>query len=75
MIIKRCWACLFLLFSFILGSHEGYIALWKDGDPKPVRVFPYSVRSLPQADQEALEKGIRIDSESELIRLVEDYLS
>ena len=30
---------------------------------------------LPEADQLALEKGIRIDSQQELDQLLEDYLS
>jgi hypothetical protein len=49
--------------------------LWEDGDPKPIRIFPYRVTSLPVADQEALEKGIKIGSDSELASLLEDYLS
>lgn len=67
--------CLALLLSFLLGSYKGYIALWVDEDKDPVRVFPYKVSSLPQADRKLLEQGIHIGSESELGRLLEDYLS
>lgn len=73
--IKRMQLYLSLIFLFILGCKDGYIALWRDSDPEPVRVFPYSVSSLPEADQKALEKGIRIESEEDLLRLMEDYLS
>ncbi len=64
-----------LALSFILGSHNGYVALWENDDPEPVKVFPYSVSSLPQADQKRLEDGIHVESRRELIALVEDYLS
>ena len=64
-----------LLLGFILGSYRGYIALWHQGQTEPVRVFPYSVASLPPADQSALEKGIVIGDEKELARLLQDYLS
>lgn len=64
-----------ILFSFLLGVHEGRIALWKDDDPEPVKVFPYYARMLPVADRRALEEGIRFQSADDLVRLLEDYLS
>ena len=66
---------LVLALSFILGSHNGYVALWEDDDPEPKEVFPYKVSSLPEADQNRLEQGIRLKNRRELIELVEDYLS
>ena len=73
--IRRLSLYFSLMFLFILGCQDGYIALWKDSDPEPVRVFPYSASLLPEADRKALEQGIRIGSEEELARLLEDYLS
>ena len=35
-----------LALTFLLGVHGGSIALWKDGSPEPVRVFPYPVSCL-----------------------------
>ena len=64
-----------LALSFLLGTHNGYIALWKDGCEKPLRVFPYQVKMLPLADQLALKKGIVIKSDSALAEFLEDYLS
>lgn len=72
---KRNIITAILLLGFILGSHKGFIALWKDGQTEPIRTFPYSIASLPPADQQALEQGIRIKSREELLRLLEDYLS
>ena len=64
-----------LLLFLVLGCHKGYVALWKEPEPEPVRVFPYPVSALPPADQKALEHGITIGSSEELARLLEDYLS
>ena len=73
--IKRKVVGFSLLFGFIVGAWEGYVALWRQGQTEPMRVFPYSVASLPPADQRALEKGIVIEDETELAHLLEDYLS
>ena len=64
-----------LALSFLLGVQNGYIALWKDGSPDPVKVFAYRAEMLPEVDQKALEKGITIPSGSILARYLEDYLS
>ena len=67
--------CSALLFGFLLGVHDGRIALWKDEQPEPVKIFPYHARMLPAADRRALEEGIRFDSAEDLVRLLDDYLS
>ena len=64
-----------LLLGFILGISDGYVALWKEGKANPMEVFPYQARFLPAADQQALEQGIRVDDDSRLNQLLEDYLS
>ena len=64
-----------LFCLFLLGSYKGYIALWKDKNRDPVKVFPYSVESLPVADQKRLSEGIEISSPELLYKLLEDYLS
>lgn len=73
--MKQIPIYLTLIFAFILGSHEGFVALWRSPGGEPDQVFPYSVSSLPRADQQRLEKGIVIESREELMRLLEDYLS
>ena len=72
---KRKILCNILIFGFLLGIYEGKIALWKDGQEKPVKVLPYQASMLPEADQEKLEKGIRVESLRELHKMIEDYLS
>ena len=64
-----------LSLMFLLGSHKGYLALWKQDQPEPFQIFPVKVSSLPQSDQDALEAGIPARSEIELSSILEDFLS
>jgi len=74
--MKR-YRCLFLclMLGFILGINDGYITLWKESSSVPLKVFPYRASMLPQADQQALENGIYISGQQQLLQLLEDYLS
>lgn len=60
---------------FLLSIKDGYIALWKDNSVVPLEVFPYKAQLLPEADQRRLEQGIIINTQEELMQLLEDYLS
>ena len=73
--MRRAYGYLTLIFTFLLGSHEGFIALWRSPGREPDLIFPYSIASLPRSDQLRLEEGILIESEDALHRLLEDYLS
>lgn len=64
-----------LMLGFLLGIHNGRVALWKDGQSQPCKVFPYPVSVLPSDVRQALEDGIRIDSEADLDRLLESLCS
>lgn len=64
-----------LLLGYILGIHNDKLALWKDDDPEPIKIFPFSVTSLPKADQNALRHGIKIKDKEGLMHIIEDYLS
>ena len=68
-------ASLLLALYLILGSYKGYIALFEEESTEPRQIFPNQVRSLPQEDQQLLEKGILIRSQYQLAQLLEDYLS
>ena len=72
-IIKKL--SIILALAFMLGSYKGYLALWADGNPQPRQIYPCPVASLPQADREALEKGIYIGTKDALSRYLEDFLS
>ena len=51
---KRAILTNILLLGFLLGIHEGKVAVWKDNQKKPAKVFPYAVSQLPEADQKRL---------------------
>ncbi len=63
-----------MLLGLLLGVHKGKLALWKDQDPIPVKVLPYPVELLPVPFQQALEKGIPIESAEDLEELLKKYL-
>ena len=71
----KAWLCTLLLFGFLLGVHEGKVALFRDGSTKPMKVFPYDISMLPEADQKRLKDGVYADSLNELRKIVQDYLS
>lgn len=72
---KRWYRYLALFWAFLIGNYNGYIALWTEEGADPKKVFPYSVASLPHADQARVNAGIRVESAEDLQRLLEDYLS
>ena len=72
---KRTLLMNLLLLGFILGIHEGKVALWRDGGNKPIKVFPYQASLLPQADQKRLQDGVHVENLNELRKLIEDYFS
>lgn len=71
---KRYWHYL-LLAGFLVSIHNGRIAIWQGEDPQPKAVLPYPAELLPEADRISLEKGIRLDSRSDLTRFLEDFCS
>ena len=67
--------CCILLLGFLLGVRDGRIALWKDGQSEPWKVFPYPVSVLPVQTQQELIQGIRVDTMEDLDRLLENLFS
>ena len=56
-----------------LAIWQGRVAVFEGAEPLPSTVLETPAASLPQADQEALEKGIPVYSREELAGLMEDY--
>jgi hypothetical protein len=46
-----------LCFGFLLGIHDGRIALWKGDDPEPVKVFPYFASLLRKQIRELCKRA------------------
>lgn len=67
-------AAFMLAFGFLLGVKDGHMALWVDDDPQPEHIFSVQVTSLPPVDQVMLRRGIRVENETQLMMLLEDYL-
>ena len=74
MLKRKCFLSI-LLLAFLLGSHNGYLALWTEDTIDPDRIYPYRISTLPPEDQQALRKGIPVENILELTQLLEDYLS
>lgn len=68
----RYVTCLLLVLGY-LGLHKGYLALFEEG--KPVMILPYKAEMYSSEDQLTLKKGIPYETEEELTRLLEDFLS
>ena len=64
-----------LLLGFLIGNYNGRLAVWKEDDPEPYRIYPCPVYLLPRAERQMLQKGIRIDSMEDLSNFLENFLS
>ena len=64
-----------LVLYLLLGSWEGYLALFEKGKEEPRQIFPCQISTLPEADQAALEEKIPIRNDRDLQQALEDYLS
>lgn len=72
---RKNYLYLALAAAFLIGNHQGFIALWTDSGAEPDIVFPYSVTSLPPQDQLRVNEGIRVQTREQLHALMEDFLS
>lgn len=58
---------------YILKDHEGRLAVFAAGADEPLRVYDVYTHLLPEPDVTALQKGIPVESEERLDRLLEDF--
>lgn len=59
--------------KYTLRDYGGRIAVFKYGDDEPDEVFDIFTSSLPEGEIERLQKGITVEGEKALQRLIEDY--
>lgn len=64
-----------LAAGFLLGIHDGCVALWKDDDPAPAYVSDYPASALPEMDQQALAAGIYAPDPATASAMLEDFSS
>ena len=74
MLWKRSFSFLLALY-LMLGSWNGYVALFEKGKEEPRQIFPCQVEALPEEDRKALEERIPIRNQRDLQQALEDYLS
>lgn len=67
--------CASMLFAFLIGTHEGRLSIWKDGDPAPAKVLPVPTALLPSKVQSILRQGVRVESDEEMAQLLEAFTS
>lgn len=70
----RKLAATLLITMLLLGIRDGYMALWKLDDPEPLHIFPFRASIFPEKIRSALEKGIRIEQDSDVGRLLLDMI-
>ena len=73
--MRRMYLYLSLFWVFLLGTQDGFLALWIPPEQEPAYLIPCRVESLPPADQKLLKDGIRVETKEELMRLLEDFIS
>lgn len=64
-----------LLAVLYLGVSNGYLAIYESKGAQPLQILPYPVSAYPQADQNALARGIPFDTREQLNKLLEDFTS
>lgn len=57
---------------YILREYNGRIALFRESSPLPITVYETSPSALYPSDAELLAEGIRVKTDSEIARLIED---
>lgn len=57
---------------FVLREYGEKIALFRESEPQPIAVYETPAKSLYPADEALLREGIRVKTEGEITRLIED---
>lgn len=71
--LQKLWL-MCLCLGYLLGIHDGRLALWRGDDPEPVHIFYVRAQDLPPADQILLRRGLRIENDQQLYAVLENYL-
>lgn len=61
--------------TYIVKEYDGVVAVFENGDNKPIRVTDRYVSALPKADRDKLKTGIEVETPEQLRRLLEDLCS
>ena len=58
---------------YTLREHDGRIGIFESGNKTPLKILDVYTFTLPEADREALKRGIRVYSDEALLSLIEDF--
>jgi len=61
--------------GFLVGIHNGQVALWQGCDPAPIYITQYPARLLPECDRQALLQGIIAADRAAAASRLEDFSS
>ncbi len=62
-------------YKYRISVFNGKIAVFEKDSKLPYKVYDTYVSSLPENDQLILSNGIRVNTASELIKIIEEYTS
>ena len=60
---------------YTIKEYDGKIAVYKNGENKPMEVYESYVSLLPEQDRQRLQNGIKVDNTADLQKIIEDYTS
>ncbi|GHU57333.1 hypothetical protein FACS1894132_14910 [Clostridia bacterium] len=61
--------------GYVMREYEGVVAVFREGSDLPYQVLDYPMYLLSDDDKIAIEKGIYVETEAEIRRLIEDICS
>ena len=59
--------------EYILTDFNGYLAIFKNGNDKPIEILEVQLNSLPERDIEKIKIGITAETFGKIITIAEDY--
>lgn len=62
-------------YLYTVRDYNGKVAVIRRGEETPYEIFDTYTASLPEVDQQELKEGIRIYSDRQLQKAIEDYTS
>ncbi len=62
-------------YLYTIMDYEGHVSVIRYGEKEPYEIFDTYTNSLPEIDQQQLREGVRIYSDAQLQKAVEDYTS
>ncbi len=62
-------------FSFVLKEYNGFLAVFRGDSPVPYMQLDTQINFLNEYDRVLMKDGIRVSSENDLKRAIEDFTS